>query len=197
MGLHGPPDRAKSARVAWVACARNAARARAVPARRRLIRPGSDRRSRRGIAAESPTASRALGRQPAIASAEVTDHRHPDLGARLRLRDHEGGTDELRHFTRAPLDDALLVRLRFRNATELGEQAMTGIGSEQPVERSSRLRVRLAIQLYRCDRELSVNEILGSSSRSDSSRIREASSLPERLVREDARATACSFGIRL
>ena len=138
-----------------------------------------------------------LGRHPAIASAEITDHRHADLGARLRLRDHEGGMDELRHFARTPLEDALLVRLRLRNATELGEQAMTGIGSEQPIERGSFPRVRLAIQLYRRDGELSVNQILGSSSRSDSSRIREASSLLERLVREDARATACSFGTGL
>ena len=93
-----------------------------------------------------------------------------------------------------PPQHALLVRLRLRDATKLGEQAMTGIGSEQPIERSSFLRVRLAIQLYRRDGELSVHQILGSSSRSDSSRIREASSLPERLLREDARATACSFG---
>ena len=103
------------------------------------------------------------GRLCPIPSAEVTQHRNADLGARLRLHDHEGRVHELRHVARVPLEVALLVRSRLRDAAELGQQAVTRVGFEQPCERSTFLRVGLAVQLERRYREPSVDEILGAS----------------------------------
>ena len=103
------------------------------------------------------------GRLCAKPSPEVSQHRDPHLGGRLCLRDHEGGTHESRHVARAPLEVAQLVRPRLRDATEFGEQAVTWVGIEQPGEWGSLLRERLAIQLERRYRELSIDEILGAS----------------------------------
>jgi hypothetical protein len=81
-----------------------------------------------------------------------------------------------------------------RNSTELGEQAMTRRGLEQPFEQSSLVGVRLAIELYRYESEPSVNQILGSSPRSHAPRIGEVSGLSERRVREDAWAATWPLG---
>ena len=60
-----------------------------------------------------------------ITSAEIAQHGDSGLRGRLRVSDHEGGTDEPSDFGRAPLEIALLVRPRLRHAAELGQEAVT------------------------------------------------------------------------
>ena len=131
-----------------------------------------------------------------IATAKIADHRDADLGCRLRVRDLESGPNQSVHVSRVPLEPPSPVRPRAPQAAKLGEKAVARTGLEQPSERRGTLGVRLGIELDDRDRELPVDEILGTSSRSNLPCVREAGSFSKRLLVEDERTAAWLFGSR-
>jgi hypothetical protein len=86
------------------------------------------------------------------------------------------------------------VRPRCPDTTKLGQKTVAWIGLEQPSQRFGTFGVRFGIELDDRDGELAVDEILGTSPRSDPPDVREVRGFSKRLLRKERWATAPLFG---
>ena len=127
--------------------------------------------------------------------ATVADHRDPRLRRRACCRDRKSGRNETGDVRLAPAQPATRVRTWLRDTTELGQQRVPALRSEQPCEGLFLFGVRLAKVLERSDREHAIDEVLGSTPRSYPTCIGIPGSLLEHLVREHRWAPARDSGI--
>ena len=156
----------------------------------------------RGTSGPHPTGPRAFGREPRrpatrtlFSTPNVADHRDPRLRRRACLRDPKSGRNETGDVRLAPAQCATRIRTWLCDTTELGQQRVPALRSEQPCEGLFLFGVRLAKVLERSDREHAIDEVLGSTPRSYPTCIGIPGSLVEHLVREHRWAPASDSGI--
>ena len=128
-------------------------------------------------------------------TATVADHRDPRLRRRACFRHRKSGHYETGNVRFTPTQPTTRIRSWLRDTTELSQQRVPALRSEQPREGPLLFGVRLAKVLERSDREHAVDEVLGSTPRSYPTCIRIPGSLVEHLVREHRWAPASDSGI--
>ena len=129
------------------------------------------------------------------ATANVADHRDPRLRRWACFRHREGSRNETGNVHLAPTQPATRIRSWLRDTTELRQQRVTALRSEQPREGRLFFGVRLAKVLERSDREHAVDEVLGTALCSHPTCIGVPGSLVEHFVCEDWWAAAGDSGI--